>query len=228
MRAGVSHLGQIPPWQRNPIAAVDRTQKPGRIGIEEVPVRVGRNLRHPPHDDSGRQLESLARFDPVLLPREEPAKRNLRAQQSPREKAALEITPRMQHILRVHAAIADAALRAAAHFAARCMLGLQPIATMQNAMREVRSEVELQTRRIGLQRPVEINRARRLEERPQHTAYFPIIVTGQKRLAIEPSQASIRAACRASSDRRRPSGKRRSPTLSAARSRSGKSLRDIS
>ena len=41
-----------------------------RVGVEEVPVGVGRHLGHAPHHHRGRELDLLARLDEKVVPRE--------------------------------------------------------------------------------------------------------------------------------------------------------------
>ncbi len=159
MRAGIRHLRKIAPWQRNAVAAIDGAQEPGRVRIEEMPVRIGRDFRHATHDHRRSQLQSFAGVDAILLVREETPERRLWAQQCAREEAAFEVAPGMQHVVRVHAAIGEPAFRAATHLAARRVLGLQAIAAVKHAVREMRSEIELQPCRIRLQRTVQVNGA---------------------------------------------------------------------
>jgi hypothetical protein len=60
MWAGIAHLRQISPRSRYAIAVVDSTQVARRISIEEMSVRIGRDLRHSLHDHRRRELHFLA------------------------------------------------------------------------------------------------------------------------------------------------------------------------
>ncbi len=84
-------------------------------------------------------------------------------------------------------AVLGAAFGTAAHLAAGGVRGLQPIAAVQHLVGDVRGQIELQARRIGLQGAVGVDDARRLEEGAHHAAHFAILVARQHRLAVEPA-----------------------------------------
>ncbi len=115
------------------------------------------------------------------------AEGHARRQQCAGEEAALEVAPGVQHVLRVHADGARTAFRAAAHLPAGGVRGLHAIAAVQNLVRDVRGEVELQSRRVGLQGAVGVDDAGGLEERAHHAAHLAVLVPRQHRLAVEPA-----------------------------------------
>ncbi len=59
---------------------------------------------------------------------------------------------------------------------------------MQHLVAEMRSEVELQTRRVGLQLAIQIHGARRFVERAHHAAHLAVLVAREHRLPVEPAQ----------------------------------------
>ncbi len=67
MGARIADLRQVAPGEGDTVAAIDGPQISGWIGIEEMPVGIGRYFRHTPHDDGGREPEFYSRFHPVPL-----------------------------------------------------------------------------------------------------------------------------------------------------------------
>src|SRR4051812_2086106 len=92
----IRYLRHVAPRQRDPVSAINRAQIPGRIGIEEMPVGVLRNLRHAAHHDRGRERDLFTSLDAVRFARKEAPEWHLRTQQRTGEEAALEIAPRMK------------------------------------------------------------------------------------------------------------------------------------
>src|SRR6185437_11307245 len=104
------------------------------------------------------------------------------------EEAALEVPPRVQYVLRVHAgAVGAAALGTAAHLASRGVRRLQAITAVQHLVGDMRGEIELQAGRIGLEGAVGVDDARRLEEGPHHAADLTVVVAGEEGLPVEPA-----------------------------------------
>src|SRR6185437_934982 len=64
-------------------------------------------------------------------------------------------------------------------------------------VRDVRGEVELQPRRVGLQCAVSEDDAWRLEERAHHAAHFAILVAGKNGLSVEPADLEAVASAEA-------------------------------
>ena len=185
--ARVAHLREVSPGQGNAVAAIHRPQISGRVGVEEMPVRIGRHLGHAPHHHRRGELELRARFHPVALAGEEAPERHARREQRAGKEAALEVAPRVQHVLGIHAGSARAALGTAAHLPARGVRGLQPISAVQHLVGDVRREIELQARRVRQQGAVGVHHARRFEERAHHAAHLAVLVARQHRLAVEPA-----------------------------------------
>ena len=224
VRAGIGHLRHVAPGQRNAVAAIHRAQVAGRIRIEEMPVRIGRDLRHAAHDHRRRELDLLAGLDAIATrargsagtapsgTSSAPAKK-LHSKSRQACSTSCAFMPRGD---------ARAAFGAAAHLAAGGVRGLQAVALVQHLVREVRGEIELQPRRVGLQRAVEIDRcaATRRTSAPCCAASRSL---SRASTGLRSNQRIVRP-CRLHSRSRSStsSGKRRSPTLSAARSRSGK------
>ena len=63
----------------------------------------------------------------------------------------------------------------------------QAVALVQHLVGDVRGEVELEARRVRLQRAVQVNGARRLEERAHHAAQLAVLVAREHGLAVEPA-----------------------------------------
>src|SRR5438445_192989 len=81
-----------------------------------------------PYHHSRRELDFFPGFDRIRLAREEAPEWNLGTQQCAGEETALKIAPGVQHVLRVHArGEFRATFRAAAHFPASGMRGLESI-----------------------------------------------------------------------------------------------------
>ncbi len=198
VRAGVGNLRQIPPRQRNAVAAIDRSQKPWRISIKEMPVRVRRNLRHPPHDNRRSELQPLTGFDSVLLTRQESTKRHLRTQQRPSKEAAFKVTPGVKHILRIHAAIADTTFGAAPHLTTSRVFRFQTITTMKHAVRKMRRQVKLQTCRVRLQRPIEIAQYAATQRTTATRYELPDRYREQATACDQTTATPTHAACKAS------------------------------
>src|SRR2546429_4145756 len=93
-----------------------------------------------PYTTLFRSLELRARFHPVALAGEEAPERHARREQRAGKEAALEVAPRVQHVLGIHAGSARAALGTAAHLPARGVRGLQPISAVQHLVGDVRRE----------------------------------------------------------------------------------------
>jgi hypothetical protein len=198
VRAGIGDLRHVAPGQRDAVAAVDRAQVPRRVGIEEMPIGVGRHLGHAPHDHRRRQLDLLARFHPVAFPCQEAPERDFRTQQGAGKEAAFKIPPRVQYILRVHAGgCRRRALGAARHLAAGGMGRPHAVAAMQDLVRDMRGEVEFQARGVLAQPAVQVHRVRRLEERAHHAANLPVLVPREHGLPIEPAQLEAMALAQA-------------------------------
>src|SRR2546425_13088493 len=107
-----------------------------------MPIGIRRYLGHAPHHHSRRELDFLPGFDPIRLAREEAPEWNLGTQQCAGEETALEIAPGVQHVLRVHTGGEfRTASRAAAHFPAGGMRGLESIASVPHLVAQVRCEV---------------------------------------------------------------------------------------
>src|SRR5579863_5599501 len=88
VRAGIAHLREITPRQGNAVPAIHGTQITGWVGIEEVPVRIGRDFRHATHDDRGSQLELRSGLDAIALTCEEAPERRTWREQGACEEAA--------------------------------------------------------------------------------------------------------------------------------------------
>ena len=186
VRAGVGDLRHVAPGQRDAVAPVHGAQVARRIGVEEVPVRIRRHLGHAPHHHGGRQLDLLAGLDAVLLACEEAAERYLGTQQRAGEEAALEVAPGVQHV--VGAEARRRPVRAVAELAAGGVGGTQPVAAVQHLVRDVRGQVELQARRVGPQRAVDVHHVGRVVEGAQHAAQLGVAVARQQRRPVEPAQ----------------------------------------
>jgi hypothetical protein len=125
----------------------------------------------------------------MRLAGEEAPERHLGAEQRARKETALEITPGVQNVLRVHAGgDTRAALGAPAHFTAGRMCGLESVAPVQQLVAQVRGEVELEARRVGLQLAIQVHGVRGFEKGTHHAAQLAIVVAREHGLPVEPAQ----------------------------------------
>ena len=144
------------------------------------------------------------------------AERDSRAQQRAGEEAALEIPPRVQHVLRAHARLPSGSLRVAGvHGAVRRD---DAVAVVQNLVADEERQLVLQPLFLIAQALVDEHRAGRLESRAHQGAARLAAV------AVEPANLATHGACTCRARASRVSGICRLPPSSAARSMSGKLL----
>jgi hypothetical protein len=89
---------------------------------------------------------------------------------------------------------------------------LHAIAAVQHLVANVRRQVELEPRRIGAQRLVQIDGVGRLEERAYRAAHLLVVVAHQRRTALEPAQLEPLVLCQ----RQQVVHRQRQPSLADA------------
>ncbi len=109
---------------------------------------------------------------------QESPKRDARTQQCAREETALEIPPRVQHVLRAHAA--RGTRRFAVAHRCRAVRGNHAVAVVQNLVADEKCQLILQALLLPSQTPVDEHGCRSLEARPHERA------AGLAGIAVEP------------------------------------------
>ena len=156
-----------------------------------MPVTIRRNGRHPPHHQCGRHAEARADFDRVRLTNQEAAKRNARTHQRGGEEAALEVAPRVEHVLRTHAGAAGRGLRDSFPVASCGEMMPSPLCRMRWPTKNASSYF---SRGSCDQTLVDQHGLRRLEPRTHHRA---------RRLVVPVEPADLQAKLLADSHARR-------------------------
>ena len=132
------------------------------------------------------RFDRIAGIDCISMFRQELPERSLRREQRRGEIAALEIAPGVQNVLGIDVDRVRV-VAATAYPTARYLRCASTVSAMQDFVRNVICNVELQPCRHRLQRTIEIDLVRRIEERAHHRIERSVRITAVlERTLVEP------------------------------------------